>query len=39
MSFEKRHDNSVGYADSDWIVEKPGMKSTLGGVLRWSRRR
>ena len=41
MSFdsEKRHDDLVADADSDSIVEKPGLKSTFGGILLWNRRR
>jgi hypothetical protein len=33
--FEVRDKKVDGYADSDWAGEKPSMKSTSGGALKW----
>jgi hypothetical protein len=33
--FEVRSNVVDGYADSDWAGEKPSMKSTSGGALKW----
>ena len=33
--FEGSEDHLDAYADSDWAGEKPSMKSTSGGAVRW----
>ena len=34
--FEQRNEKLDGFADSDWAGERPSMKSTSGGALKWS---
>ena len=33
--FEQRNEKLDGFADSDWAGERPSMKSTSGGALKW----
>ena len=33
--FEQRNEKMDGFADSDWAGERPSMKSTSFGALKW----